>query len=390
MVFHPSSVALYKCPSYDYALVKQAVIKIGENLLNGWDSFIPKGSTVLLKPNLVMQGNAAKAVTTHPAVVKAVAEVCRDAGAGKIMIGDAPALVSARKVAEKCGMLEVAEELGIEIVEFTENMSVQTPENFLHRHFTIAREAVNADIIINIPKFKTHGMMGLTLAVKNLFGLFIGKQKVMWHFQCGRDHHNFARLLIELAYTVKPALSILDAVVGMEGNGPGSGVPRTLGFLAASRDMISLDRVAAEIVNIDPEKIPVLHAGNRLGFNTDLDHISIIGDAIGDLKIRDLKTAWDMNIEGPLFARPLSWLLGRYMTTKPYVDMAACKGCGICLKACPAQCITLAGAGKPVTIKHSDCIRCFCCQELCPEGAVTVKDAVGVKVIAALGRYFSR
>jgi len=390
MFSHPSNVVLRKCFSYDEAQVKQAVVDIGDQLFNGWDSFIPNGASVLLKPNLLSQADVSRAVTTHPAVVKAVAEVCRDAGAGRIMIGDSPAIVSARKVASKCGIFEIAEELGIEVIDFVDNEIVRTPEKFLHRHLTIAGEAVNADIIINLPKLKTHGIMVLTLAVKNLYGLFIGKQKTMWHFQSGRDKQFFSRLLLELAYTVKPALSIIDAVVGMEGNGPGSGTPRTLGFLAGSTDMISLDRVVTEILGVDPERIPVLQVAKQLGRETGLDHMDVIGDAVNDLKIDDFKLAGAMNIDGPGFARPLSWLLSTCLTTKPCVDKAACQGCGICCKVCPVQSIKLVGSEKIAVINHSDCIRCFCCQELCPEGAITVKDSVGVKMISALGRFFSK
>jgi uncharacterized protein (DUF362 family)/NAD-dependent dihydropyrimidine dehydrogenase PreA subunit len=357
-----NKVSLSACYDYKYSVVKQTI-----------------------KPNFLKPSTADQVVSPHPVVVRAIAEICIEAGAGKIIIGDSPGFGSARKVAEKCGILKVAKDLGVDLVDFTEAITVSTPDNFFHKKFTIARDAVEADIIINLPKFKTHAMMVLTLAVKNLYGFFVGKQKVRWHFQSGGDYNHFARLLVELAYTVNPGVSILDAVIGMEGNGPGSGNPRRFGFLAASRDMTCLDRVATEIAGVDPKKMHTLQAAEDIGYNTDLRKISVIGDSIEKLKIQDLKLAGNMNVDGPLFLKPLSRLLGRYITTKPFVEKMICRGCAICVKSCPANCITQTSSNKPVAINHNNCIRCFCCQELCPEGAIRVKDSIGVNLFRRFG-----
>ncbi len=379
-----TTVSLHACKTYHYPDIKQAVSTIGEDLFGGWDKCIPRGARVLLKPNLLKPATAEQAVSPHPAVVRAVAEMCLDFGAGKVIIGDSPGMASAEKVCAKCGIMDVAGELGIDLVNFTESVDITTPEKFLHKKFTIAREAAEADIIINLPKFKTHAMMVLTLAVKNLYGLFVGKQKARWHFQSGRDYDHFARLLMELAYTVNPAVSILDAIVGMEGNGPGNGTPRTMGFLAASRDMVSLDLVAAEIAGLGFDDIYTLRMAREMGFSTELSDIPVVGDAIGPLRIHDLEPAASMQVQGPLFIRLFSGLVEHYLTTQPRVDSQLCKGCGICLQACPAASIRQPGPNLPVTIRHAACIRCFCCQELCPEGAIIAKDAIGVKLLKAL------
>ncbi|MCP4715379.1 MAG: DUF362 domain-containing protein [Deltaproteobacteria bacterium] len=380
-----TTVGVYRCSDYDYDRVKACVDRIGTELLGGWGTFIPDGASVLIKPNFLKPATAAQCVSPHPVVVKAIAAACREAGAGKIIIGDSPGFSTAQKVAAKCGILDIANELGIEVVNFTESTAITAPPEFFHRQFSIAREAAEADIIINLPKFKTHAMMTMTLAVKNLYGLFVGKQKGRWHFQCGRDYHHFARLLVELAYSVKPAVSILDAVIGMEGNGPGSGSPRQLGFLAASRDMLSLDRVALDIAGVDPEQVPIFDAGRACGLDSALDSIPLIGDPVEPLKINDLKQAAHMDVQGPPYMRPLSWLIKRFVTVKPMVDAKACKGCRICLEACPAESIIQKQNTGPVSIDHNTCIRCFCCQELCPEGAIMAKEALGVKMMKALG-----
>jgi len=384
-MMQPKAVSLYHCADYTCPEVKAAVAKIGTDLRGGWSRIIRPGATVLIKPNLLKPALPEQAVSPHPAVVRAVAELCLEAGAGRIMIGDSPGIGSARKVAERCGLLAVARDLGIEVIEFAESVEIAAPQGFVHRSFRVARPVAEADIIVNLPKFKTHAMMVLTLAVKNLYGALVGKQKARWHFQSGRNYDHFARLLLELAYTIKPAISILDAVVGMQGNGPGNGSPRHLGFLAGSEDMLCLDRIATEISGIDPARIYTLQVAKSLGCDIELSHIPLAGDPLSMFKIADLEPAGPMSVEGPRMLRPLAWPLRRFMTTRPTLDRKACKGCGLCVQACPALSISQAEPHRPVSINQATCIRCFCCQELCPEGAIKAQDAVGVRILKALG-----
>ncbi len=384
MITQDRRVALHACDAYRYREVKHIITGL-DDLVGGWRAFVPQGGTVLLKPNLLKGAPADHAVSPHPVLVRAVAETCLEAGAGKVIIGDSPGMGSARSVAAKCGILDTAREMGIDVVDFRDSVDVATDKNFLHKKFSIAREAAEADLVINLPKFKTHAMMTITLAVKNIYGVFVGRQKARWHFQCGRNYYNFGRLLVELAYTVKPGLSILDAVVGMEGNGPGSGTPRRFGFIAASRDPVCLDRTAVAIAGLDPADIHVLKAAGDLGLTTSLDDIEIIGDPIERFAVSDLKPAAHMHVEGPAVLRPLAGLVMRFVTTRPRVDTGACRGCRICMDACPAHCISQPREGGPVKVDHTACIRCFCCQELCPEGAITAHDAVGVRLLKALG-----
>ena len=177
----------------------------------------------------------------------------------------------------------------------------------------------------------------------------------------------------------------MDAVVGMEGNGPGNGNPRQMGFLAASKDMVSLDRVAAKIVGVSPDDLLTLKVAKEMGFSTSLDEITVYGDPVDSVKIDDLKPAVFMHVDGPLLIRPLTWLLKQCMTTKPFVSKDACKSCGICIKVCPAGSICQPESNRPVTINHNTCIRCFCCQEVCPEGAITAKDACGLRLLRKMG-----
>ena len=378
------TVTVRRCASYDYALVKEAVIKLGEDSAGGWASIIPRGSKVLIKPNLLTPATAEQCVSPHPAVVRALVELCRDAGAASVTIGDSPGFGTAQKVAAKCGILDTARELGVEVVDFADSVTVPAPAGFHNRSFSIARDIVEADVVINLAKFKTHAMMVMTLAVKNMFGAFVGKQKAQWHLQSGRSQDHFARMLVELAYTVKPAISVLDAVIGMEGNGPNSGTPRKLGFLAASRDMVSLDRVACAITGVAPDTVYIFKAARDLGLAVDLEGIRLAGDPIEPLKITDLKPASMMHVEGPAYFRPVAGLLRRLLTAWPAVDASRCKGCGICREACPASAITQPAPGACVRIDDETCIRCYCCQELCPEGAIAPRDAWGLRMLKKL------
>jgi ferredoxin len=157
-----------------------------------------------------------------------------------------------------------------------------------------------------------------------------------------------------------------------------------LGFLAASRDMVSLDRAACDMTGVSAEKVYVFKAAEDLGLAVDSAGIHFAGDPVEPLKIKDLKPAALMHVEGPAYFRPVAGLLRSLLTTRPAVDPGLCKGCGVCLKACPAQAITQQAAQACIRIHDHACIRCYCCQELCPEGAISPQDAWGLRMIKKL------
>lgn len=375
------NVAVRHCPAYEPGLVQEAVARLGADMAGGWHNIIARGSRVLIKPNLLTAATAEQCVSPHPEVVRALVRECRAAGAADITIGDSPGMGTAQKVAAKCGILAAANELGIAVVNFQDSVTIATPEGFHHRTFTIARAVAEADVIINLAKFKTHAMMVMTLAVKNMFGAFAGKQKAQWHLQSGRSQEHFARMLVELAYAVRPAVSVLDAVVGMEGNGPNSGSPRKLGFLAASRDPLSLDRTACHIAGVAPDRVYIFKAAEALGLACDMGGVRLLGDPVETLRISDLKPAALMHVEGPAYFRPFAGLLRTLLTTRPAVDTARCRGCGVCVNACPARAISQPAPKACVRIDEAACIRCYCCQELCPEGAIAPRDAWGLRML---------
>jgi uncharacterized protein (DUF362 family) len=244
----PSAVTIVKCPDYDRERL-QAAVREAIELLGGMNAFVKPGDRVLIKPNLLKASPAEHAVVTHPEFIRAVIRLVHEAGA-RALVGDSPGFGELRRVCEKSGVMDVIEEEGAEIAELDEVVKVNNHGQF--HHFEIARAAHEADAVINLPKLKTHGMMTLTGAVKNLFGCVPGRRKVQWHFNAGVNRDAFARMLVELCMLIKPRLTIMDAVVGMEGNGPGSGDPRAIGLVIAGQDPVAVDVVSGSVVGADP------------------------------------------------------------------------------------------------------------------------------------------
>ena len=359
-------VVLARCHDYEPEKVFAAVSRSIE-LLGGIGSFIKPGERVLIKPNLLKGRPPDDAVTTHPEIVRAVIRLVRQAGA-TAMVGDSPGIGDLRKVAERSGILAVIEQEGATLATFDEAISVKGMGRF--QRFEVARAAMEADAIINLPKFKTHGMTVLTGAVKNLFGCIPGKRKVQWHFNTGVDHDEFSRMLVELSCVLRPSLTVMDAVVGMEGNGPGSGDPRRIGVLIAGRDPVAVDVVAGNIVGLSPEMLPVIRAAAKAGIGvSSMENIQILGDGLSGVSVADFRlpprehTEWQL----PDWARRH---LKDALTTRPIIDHQACIQCGVCRNDCPQQAICIE-SGK-FLIDYRRCIRCFCCQEFCPQGAITV------------------
>ena len=370
-----STVALVRCPSYEGEKVQEAVRRTVD-LLGGMDRYVRPGERVLLKPNLLKASRPEAAVTTHPEVVRSVIRLVRECGASPV-IGDSPGIGDLRRVCERAGILAVMDEEGVPLIEFDAPVPVKSRGRF--QRIEIAQPVVEADAIINLPKFKTHGMTTLTGAVKNLFGCIPGKRKVQWHFSTGIDHDAFMRMLVELMVLLKPRLTIMDAIVGMEGNGPGSGDPREIGVVLAGKDPVAVDAVMGALVGIGPERLPVLRAALSAGVGEPrIERIETLGEKIDMVSLRRFRLPPQAQVEWrlPEWAQRA---LKDALTTRPEIDNDTCVRCGICWSDCPQKAIAHADAG--LAIDHRACIRCFCCQEFCPQGAITVGTGWLLKLI---------
>ncbi|MBI5328464.1 MAG: DUF362 domain-containing protein [Deltaproteobacteria bacterium] len=364
------SVVITKCSDYINEEVYQT-IKKSVDLLGGIGAFVKKGERILLKPNLLSAKPPEAAVTTHPAVVRAVVRLVQEAGAIPI-VGDSPGIGSAEKVAQKCGIAAVAKEFDADVISLATSVSVENPLGKTFKRLEIAKEALDADGIINLPKLKTHTQMFLTLGVKNMFGCVVGARKPQWHMATGVDSDAFARMLIDTYLFLKPRLTIVDGIVGMQGNGPGSGgEPRNLGLVFASADCIALDRIITEVLGAKANDLFTTKVAEEDDTGvTDIDEINILGQEIDDVRVSDFKFPPMVGIE---FKLPFSLhnYLRKPLTARPLINNDKCTLCSMCVDICPPGIMKRA---KAINIDYDNCIRCFCCLEICPEGAITVKE----------------
>lgn len=279
------TVSLIRADSYELQLLRASLATLLEPL-GGISAFVKEGNRVLLKPNLLTAGRPGKECITRPELVYCVAQMVIEAG-GKPFLGDSPAFGSAMGVARANGYLPMMAELNLPIVEFHGQRYETVSDAF--NHLRLCKEAMEADVVINLPKLKSHIQLTLTMGVKNLFGCVPGKMKAWWHMEAGKDEHRFAEMLVETARVINPDLTILDGIIGHEGNGPSGGEPRQLNVLGASTDVFALDRAMLEILNVNPALVPTIAAGERLGLSRQLADIYFPHQQPQALQITDWK-----------------------------------------------------------------------------------------------------
>ena len=354
--------------SYDYPELKRLVSVMLDRLM---PEAVGRGSRVVIKPNLLGPAPPEKAIVTHPLVVRAVAEYVVEKGA-RPRISDSPAMGTFPKVLRESGILAAVEGLDVECREFTDSVAVDIGEPF--GRIEVARDALEADVLINLPKLKTHSQMLLTLGVKNLFGCVVGYRKPQWHFRTGVDREMFALLLVRLYHTIKPTMTLLDGILAMEGEGPGNGgVPRPLGVVLGSRDALALDAVVCRMFGLAADALPTNRAAARAGLSPgsfDLDGELV---RVSDFKIPKMV---------PLVFGPACFhsVLRRHLVQRPVLKPEpACRVCGDCRRYCPAGAITQ-GGGK-VLFDYDRCIRCYCCIEVCPHGALGTEEPLLGRIV---------
>lgn len=376
-------VSLLAHTSYDrdatLAAMRRLLVPLG-----GMERFVAKGAKVLLKPNLVFGHHPDKAINTHPEILRAAAVLAWEAGAGKVGFGDSPGFGSARAAAKNAGYLEVTRDLDLEVVEFAPVENIDRSRSFVK--LELAREVLEADVVVNLPKMKTHGQMLMSLAVKNMFGAVPGARKLQWHYRSGRDRMLFAEAVNEIAMAVRPHLSIMDAVVGMDGLGPSHGNPRPVGFLAAGADPWAVDAAIMDVLGLERTLLFTLSAAGERGPREWRD-VETIGDDPQALRpanwqLPELQT---LLMHGRFVEKHLpkvaKWLRGR-ISPRP-VPKPSCCLCGHCVAICPVKAMRLEN-GK-VAIDADACIRCYCCHELCPHGGMDIKSGGVIARMLGLG-----
>ncbi len=372
------TVSLVKSDDYSLASLRRNVISLLEPL-GGISAFVRSGDRILIKPNMLSAKDPGRAVTTHPALVRVVAELVVEAG-GIAMIGDSPGFGSFQRVAEKSGIYAAALDSGAELVEFNEAVEVQGDGTF--RSIQLARAYYEADTIINLPKLKTHEMMTMTCAVKNLFGAVVGAGKAGWHLKAGSSREMFARLLLEIYLLKKPALNIVDAIVAMEGNGPGSGDPVKLGLLIAGENPVAVDVIAGRLAGIPADLLHIEQEAVRMGLPGSVIHdIVLCGVPLDSLSTSCFKLPAGLDVQ---FGLPsfLAKTLKNHLTSYPAADPKRCVLCGVCRDACPPEAITIQNSA--LSVDNARCIRCWCCRELCPHDAMVVTRSLVLRTLMRL------
>jgi uncharacterized protein (DUF362 family)/NAD-dependent dihydropyrimidine dehydrogenase PreA subunit len=366
-----TKVSIVKCKNYEEKNVMSAIQKALE-LIGGLKEIIKPNDKVLLKVNLLAPTIPEMAVTTHPIIVKSMIELVREVG-GIPIIADSPGFLFAKgeknEAIIKSGIKKIADVMGVEALQFETIerpfVEIDVLDGVWLNTIYAARLALEADVIISLPKLKTHGLTLYTGAVKNMFGTVASKTRKIAHNLAKIE--KFSGALIDIYSSVKPKLSVMDAVVGMEGEGPRHGSPKQIGLIFASYDSVALDAVASKTIGYEPMDILTTKLATERGLgNGILDKIKILGENINDVFVDFEKSK---GREGNFPAFITRFFLG-IVKVEPRLIEKMCKKCGICVKSCPADAIKL--DPYPV-INRKLCIQCYCCNELCPEGAMEIR-----------------
>jgi uncharacterized protein (DUF362 family)/Pyruvate/2-oxoacid:ferredoxin oxidoreductase delta subunit len=347
---------------YDYGTLKPLIFELLDDLAG---DRIGNASRVLIKPNLLAPAPPDKAMLTHPLVVRAAAEYVLQKG-GTPLIADSPAMGTFERVMKESGIRDALRGLDVECREFKRSVAVDVGPPF--NRIELAEDVMSADVVLNLPKLKTHTQMLLTLGVKNLFGCIVGLRKPEWHFRTGVDREMFARLLVRICKAIGPAVTLLDGILAMEGQGPGkSGLPRHLGMLAAGTDAVAVDMTVCRMLGLSPESLLT----NRMAVEAGIapDDIYIDGElpVIQGYRLPEITPL----VFGP---KSLHGFMRRHLVQRPFCDDSLCRLCGECWKYCPAGAITV--EHKKLRFDYDACIRCYCCIEVCPHAALCAIETV--------------
>lgn len=368
-----SAVGIARCSSYDLDEVEGALRRCLD-AVGGLASFIRPRGRVLLKVNALGPAPAERAVTTHPAVVGALCRLVKECG-GTPLVGDSSAGVSggrprtARALAIS-GIAEAAEAEGAEVLNFdlAGAVPIAVPGAAVLDNVYLARPVVEADVVISVPKLKTHCLTTMTGAIKNMLGCVPGSAKPDLHRQFP-GLERFSSALVDVYAATRTSLAVMDAVVAMEGNGPTAGRPRPVGLIIAGADPVAVDAVSAAVIGLDPLAVRTTRLAQARGLGRGrLAEIDVRGPSLAEVRARGFRPG--LNVPLDLIPAPLVQWGVDFWRVRPEVDRDICDGCRTCRESCPVGAITI--DGKRAVIGHDRCIDCLCCSEVCPREAIRV------------------
>jgi uncharacterized protein (DUF362 family)/NAD-dependent dihydropyrimidine dehydrogenase PreA subunit len=371
-----TKVSIVKCEDYDeervFNSVKKAIGDIG---------FSFEGiKKVLIKPNVLSQYGPETGITTHHAVVDAVCKILKGEGC-EIIIGETSGWYmdgGTKRALEISGMDVVAKKYNAKLLPFEEAeiKKINDTDAKVLKEINIAMPIFEADLVINMPKLKTHELMRYTGGVKNLLGTLPGGLKQQCHL-IAKDEDKFGNLLLDIYQHIKPGLTIMDGILGLEGEGPGSGgTPKKTGLLLASKNAIALDIVAEQIIGFKPEEVATTKYAVERGIFSSFDDVEIVGEFVKIDYVKPTRAATKV----PKFFHDLVFF---FFLVYPFIDVDKCKKCMICVRVCPVKTIEVKGDGedKVVFVKKKECIHCYCCHEMCPYKAIDLKSSWFIELL---------
>lgn len=373
-----SKIASINTVDYENKNVQHAIDTIFD-LLN-IDEIIKPEYKVLIKPNLLMKRKPSEVTTTHPSLILAIINRLKALGIRNIVIADSPGGPYTKTlltdIYKASGMYDVAMQTNVSLNLNTTADLMNSENSNCCKVFNIIKPVHEADFIISVGKVKTHGMTTMSGGVKNLFGCIPGLQKPEMHCRFNKVDE-FCDMLVDLALCVKPDVTIMDGVIGMEGNGPSGGVPKQCGFIAGSRDVFALDVYLSKKIGLNPEEVPTIVASSKRKLcDINAGDVELLGDEEALNKIYSFKRPESVSVDfaqkvPKIFRRPANYIMKKVLVSRPYIIKQKCVGCGKCAESCPQNTINI--KDRKASINYKNCIRCFCCHEMCPIKAIEMK-----------------
>jgi len=379
-----TKVSVLKCEEYNVDLIYKVIIQSLKNI----NFPIPKNKKILLKPNVLGQRKPELAITTHPTILDALCKLLKENN-NEIWIGDSSGIADyggTQKAFEICGIEAVAKKHNAKLISFEGSEKKEIIDNNakIIKKFILAKEPFDADLIINLPKLKTHILMKYTGAIKNMFGCVPGGGKSKKH-AIAPNEESFGQLLIDIYKNITPHLNIMDAIVSLEGDGPGSaGTPKKTGLILASKDAVALDIEASRIIGYGPLDIKTTKYAIERNLFSKIEDVEVIGEK--NIKIDFKKPTGRTKLENKI-PKPILKFLFNLASTKPYVKKNKCKKCGICAKVCPVDAIKLEPYPK---FNRKKCILCYCCHENCPYNAIGLDKSSIITFLQKLRKILNR
>ncbi len=368
-------VSIASCETYCYEKVEKAVFDSLNNI-PGLENKLGKDAKVLVKTNLLKKHVPEDAVTTHPTVIEAIVRYLQAAGC-KVIIGDSPGgAFNTKRLAgiyKAAGMIQVAERTRCELNYDVSTVTVVNEKAKKLKNMEIIKIAQDVDFVVSAAKLKTHGMMVYTGAVKNLFGVIPGLIKAEYHFKM-QNTDNFAHHLIDICEYISPVFSVIDAIEGMEGDGPSAGQKKHSGLIMAAENPYALDTAAVHIMGLNPLNVPTIKIAHERGlFSGDLRDLEVRGILLEDIKLSPFKlpVSTSESLLSGVLPKTADKFLTNLLRAKPIFNYEKCISCGDCKNSCPAGIIDMS-SGQPI-MDLEKCISCFCCHELCPVKAISIK-----------------